>query len=101
MKSRDPKHDLENPQARQPSLLNRLVLWFKLRWETRRQYRALLEMDDRMLKDIGLSRADVQRLISTQFCRQEPLKRQEGSDLQIREQTDVRERINFTVRHIS
>jgi uncharacterized protein YjiS (DUF1127 family) len=33
-----------------------------LRWERRGQYRELLELDDRLLADIGLSRANVEEV---------------------------------------
>jgi uncharacterized protein YjiS (DUF1127 family) len=38
------------------------------RWlETRRQLRALTELDDRLLRDVGLSREDVERACSMSF----------------------------------
>jgi uncharacterized protein YjiS (DUF1127 family) len=33
-----------------------------LRWDRRRQYRQLLELDDRLLADVGLSRATVEEV---------------------------------------
>ena len=39
-------------------------------WRDRRQQRrALLRLDDRMLRDIGLSRADVEREVTKPFWR--------------------------------
>jgi uncharacterized protein YjiS (DUF1127 family) len=37
--------------------------------ERRRQRRALLALEDRLLKDVGLSRADVERECGQPFCR--------------------------------
>lgn len=52
--------------ARFPSLLAELLVgWI----ERARQRRALFRLDDRMLKDIGLSRADVAREADKPFWR--------------------------------
>ena len=61
-------------------------LWssYRARREQVRQRRWLLEMDERMLKDIGLSRADVYRMAGQKWFWQEPLNRLEDLDLQRR-----------------
>lgn len=43
------------------SWLARAVAWLELRMEKRRSRRALLELNDEQLKDVGLSRADAYR----------------------------------------
>lgn len=51
-------------QARDAGLalkIGRLLQWVEALVERHRQRRALLAMDDRSLRDIGLSRADVDR----------------------------------------
>ena len=49
-------------QARRRSTLLQLLLAFESWLDRRASRRALYEMDDRMLADIGLSRADVEGL---------------------------------------
>ena len=41
--------------------LIRIAVW----WDRRDQYRQLLELDDRLLADIGVSRADVEEVRSS------------------------------------
>ncbi|WP_245296846.1 MULTISPECIES: DUF1127 domain-containing protein [Rhodomicrobium] len=50
------------PSRQGPSLVSRMMLRLESYAEQRRQRRALLELDDHMLKDIGLTRADVVRI---------------------------------------
>ena len=55
---------LERPANRRPSvgvLLVGMLAWLRDRHAVYRQRRELLALDDRMLKDIGLSRADAFR----------------------------------------
>ena len=61
-------------QARTPRLRLRLAAWLLraielvLAWqEVARQRRSLLELDDRLLKDIGITRADAEREASRPF----------------------------------
>jgi uncharacterized protein YjiS (DUF1127 family) len=61
-------------QAREPRLRLRLAAWLLrtielvLAWnDVARQRRSLLELDDRLLKDIGITRADAEREASRQF----------------------------------
>jgi uncharacterized protein YjiS (DUF1127 family) len=44
-------------------LLTRLKSWFKAGVQARRAARELASLDDRMLRDIGVSRADIQRVV--------------------------------------
>ncbi len=67
---------MTNNQSRNSRLLSWLKnIWQKLvyRWGNWHERRALLEMDDHLLKDIGLSRADVQRMAGGRWQRAEPL----------------------------
>ena len=51
------------------------------RWDQlARQRQQLREMDDRLLKDIGLSRADVERIASRRRLWDDPVKRHELLD---------------------
>ncbi len=53
-----------------PSFGERLLAVWKMleTWQVRaRQRRRLLELDDRLLRDIGISRADAQRLADRPF----------------------------------
>jgi uncharacterized protein YjiS (DUF1127 family) len=43
--------------------LIRIAVW----WDRRDQYRLLLELDDRLLADIGVSRTDVEELRRSRF----------------------------------
>lgn len=43
--------------------LTGLVMW----WEQRRQHQQLLDLDDRMLADIGISRTTVEKLRGSQL----------------------------------
>lgn len=65
-------------------LLRRFYRYSKARKEQARQRRHLLEMDERMLKDIGLNRADVCRMVGQRWFWQEPLNRPEDLDLEDR-----------------
>ena len=65
-------------------LLKRFYSYSEARRERARQRRWLLQMDEKMLKDIGLSRADVYRMAGNRWFWQEPLNRSEGMDLQDR-----------------
>lgn len=65
-------------------LLKRFYRHSKVRQEQARQRRYLLEMDERMLKDIGLSRADVCRMVGHRWFWQKPVNRSENLDLQDR-----------------
>jgi uncharacterized protein YjiS (DUF1127 family) len=53
---------LELRPRRSRSLLSRIVMTLQDYAEYRRQRRALMALDDHMLKDIGLSRAEASRL---------------------------------------
>jgi uncharacterized protein YjiS (DUF1127 family) len=61
-------YECELTPARQPlaaRILTAFWSWFRAAedyLESRRQRRGLIALDDRMLKDIGLSRADVMRV---------------------------------------
>jgi uncharacterized protein YjiS (DUF1127 family) len=52
-----------SPPARRRGWLDLLLTWH----DTVRQRRALRALDDRMLRDIGLSRADVEREATRPF----------------------------------
>ncbi len=55
---------LERPVDRQPgvgAMLIGIFAWLRERHAVYRQRRALLALDDRMLKDIGISRTDALR----------------------------------------
>jgi uncharacterized protein YjiS (DUF1127 family) len=72
MSSYLPPVDLDRANAGRPAeRLRGLLSWgilTLLRWqELARQRRALAQLDDRMLKDIGLSRADVAREVGRRF----------------------------------
>ncbi len=55
------------------------------RWnELAQQRRRLRELDDRMLKDIGISRADVERIAGRRWFWEDPLNRQEDLDQRYR-----------------
>lgn len=63
---------------------NRLAATFQ-RWnELARQRRQLRDMDERMLKDIGLSRADVERIAGHRWFWEDPIHRQEDLDQRYR-----------------
>jgi uncharacterized protein YjiS (DUF1127 family) len=47
--------------------LNRALSTWRAVWQTRRQRRALMALDDRMLSDIGLSRSQAYRESSKPF----------------------------------
>ncbi len=52
---------LESPADRQPGVRSRLaagLAWLRDRYVVYRQRRALLRLDDAMLKDLGISRVD-------------------------------------------
>lgn len=51
------------PSRAEHSLLTRLMLRLEAYAEQRRQRQALMQLDDHMLKDIGLTRADVVRIV--------------------------------------
>ena len=53
--------------SRPQGFLTRLVLKLQDYAEHRRQCRALMALDDHMLKDIGLSRADAARIVEKEF----------------------------------
>ena len=44
------------------TLFHSLRCWLQQRYERSQSWRLLMDMDDRMLKDIGLRRSDVHRL---------------------------------------
>ncbi len=61
-------------------LLQRLGMRLQ-RWEElSRQRQQLMEMDDRLLKDIGLSRADVERIAGGRRFWDDPVQRQDVLD---------------------
>lgn len=45
------------------ALLTRLKMWFRAGVQARRAVRELASLDDRMLRDIGISRCDIQRVV--------------------------------------
>ena len=53
--------------GRRHNLLNALVMKVQEYAEFRRQRRALMSLDDHMLKDIGVSRAEVARIVGKDF----------------------------------
>lgn len=53
--------------SRQHSLLTGLLFKLQDYAEHRRQRRALMALDDHMLKDIGLSRAEATRIVAKDF----------------------------------
>ena len=55
-------------------LCRRYVQWY----EMKRQHEELLRMEDRMLKDIGLSRSEVVRVIRSQKFRRHMFQPEEG-----------------------
>jgi uncharacterized protein YjiS (DUF1127 family) len=52
------------------SLLSTVFQWLYAAYERQRQRQALLKLDDRMLSDIGVSRADVEREGSKPFWKE-------------------------------
>lgn len=50
-----------------PNLISRIVMRVEAYLEYRRQRQALLSLDDRLLKDIGLSRAEAIRISEQPF----------------------------------
>lgn len=52
--------------------LTRLVQWIEGYFAYRRELRGLLALDDHMLRDIGLSRADVMRIAGQPYRPHEP-----------------------------
>jgi uncharacterized protein YjiS (DUF1127 family) len=54
---------------RPAAILSRLIDWYQRHRQLARERRVLACVDDRMLKDIGLSRADAEREISKGFWR--------------------------------
>jgi len=46
-------------RPRRPAGLQRLLVWLRDAMDRARQRRRLAELDDRLLRDIGLTRADV------------------------------------------
>lgn len=51
-------------QNRIAKLLGAIWAIYKRHLQTKKHHRQLLEMDDRMLKDIGLGRGDVYRIVN-------------------------------------
>ncbi|MEE4376986.1 MAG: DUF1127 domain-containing protein [Candidatus Competibacteraceae bacterium] len=63
-------HSCVNNSLPQPAgLIRRWVIVLGVWWERARQRRALMGLDDRMRKDIGVSRADVMHEVSKPFWR--------------------------------
>jgi uncharacterized protein YjiS (DUF1127 family) len=70
--ARSPGHDTGTALGIAPSVKDRAVVAVArlLHWhELARQRRALLRLDDRMLKDIGISRADAEHEACRPFWR--------------------------------
>ena len=79
--------DLQCGQASGKSLLQHLSLFLRAlgdkfqRWgQLAEQRRQLREMDDHLLKDIGLSRADVERIAGHRWFWDDPLLKSERVD---------------------
>lgn len=53
-----------NSTAHSTSLIGRLILGVKQRWQRRKMVIALQELDDRLLADIGLRRGDIPSLVA-------------------------------------
>lgn len=66
-------------------LLQRFGVWIERCSQLAQQRRQLLEMDDRLLKDIGLSRADAERIAGRRRCWDDPLKTEEQLDERYRQ----------------
>lgn len=62
----------------------RVVAWLQRRHELAQQRRRLRDLDEHMLKDIGLSRADVARIAGRRWFWEEPLNRCEDLDQRYR-----------------
>jgi uncharacterized protein YjiS (DUF1127 family) len=58
---------LSPPARARPNLLTRIVKRLETYAEYKRQQRALLALDDHLLKDIGIGRAEAERLAATPF----------------------------------
>lgn len=61
-----------------------LVAMFRRWYELAQQRRQLREMDDNLLKDIGLSRADVERIAGHRWFWDAPRNRREDQDQRYR-----------------
>jgi len=59
----NPEGDPGHKSARTPSLTGRLWSWFLESYEHRRAVRALEALDDRTLKDMGISRYEIDHLV--------------------------------------
>lgn len=62
-------HELvfQSPDRARPSLITQLILKLEAYVEHRRQRRALLALNEHLLKDIGLSRGDAERIARQPF----------------------------------
>jgi uncharacterized protein YjiS (DUF1127 family) len=58
---------LSPPARMRPNLLTRIVKKLEAYAEYRHQQRALLALDDHLLKDIGIGRAEAERLAAKPF----------------------------------
>ncbi|NJN46608.1 MAG: DUF1127 domain-containing protein [Candidatus Competibacteraceae bacterium] len=60
---------VNNSLPQSVGLIRRCITVLGTWWERARQRRALMALDERMRKDIGVSRADVMREVSKPFWR--------------------------------
>ena len=75
------------------SSVRSLFAAWRQRHDAANQRRALRALDDHMLKDIGLSRADVARLTGRSFQSQGHFDCSDDADLQLREQLKLRHQL--------